>query len=734
MGIFYAIFPLVALVALVATSVSYARRRFYGGEPLPRSSWAWAFPSAAMLVFLTVWGCRGLLEGTFALAAIPVSCAIIALCGGISLRRDAIWDWYDGLPGIVRGMLRVLLPILAVVLSFLAIEVPFNGYLPLRGPSYFWVELILVALLQLALYFLGQRHAALCGLGVGFCLFVGIAQHFVKRFKNAAILPTDLLVLNTAAAVGNEYVFSFTEQAMAGFAVAMLAVCALSLIRPPRAKAAAANKPHAKHLKQQQKPRAKHPVLLNLGASALCTGLLTFCVLVPSYMGLLGVQMKYWYSIDYYQMQGFFPSFIAVLQDMPIRKPAGYTSSEAEQLTESYAEAYRKDAQKDAAHEAAAKQFEDQKPSVIVVMNESFADLSIYDGMHAGYEGPQFFKTGFSDALLRGTLNVSVHGAGTCNTEFEFLTGNALQFIGAGKYPYSIYDLSRVDALAAQFKDWGYKTCAIHPNYASNWNRDKIYPAMGFDQFLDIDDFGGMAHMSVDKVTPNEPHCEVFHSGVSDRETYNRMLQMLEDDSSPQFFFDVTMQNHGSYNQNNIPEEYQTNYMPTDFEGDETPERLNEYLACIQKSDDDLKEFVQKLRELDRPVVLVFFGDHQPSLSAAYNDYWYTDEPEDVHTRRAFSSGYVIWSNYEVAGREQKGENSETSVDMLGALALDLIGAPVDEFQAALLSIHKEISSLSASGYQGANGQWYAADAQSDYATAYHDLSFIEYLNFVTKL
>ncbi|MDO4806717.1 MAG: LTA synthase family protein [Coriobacteriales bacterium] len=720
MSILYAVFPLAALAALIVTSVAYARKRAASGNPLTASSWGWMLPSAAVLAFLAAWGLMGLLEGTFALAAIPASCAVIALCGAVCLRRDSVWSWVDGRPEGVRRASRIVLPILIVVLSFLCIEVPFNGRMPFGGPSYFWLEMLLVGLLQLALYFLGQRHAALCGLGVGFCLFVGIAQHFVKRFKNAAILPTDLLVLNTAAAVGKEYVFSFTEQAMAGFAVAALAICALSLVRPP--------------VKKAQGAKVARPVALNLGASVLCTGLLAFCVLVPSYMGLLGVQMKYWYSIDYYQMQGFFPSFIAVLQDMPIRKPEGYSNEEAERITKSYADEYRASAKDDPSHQAAARQFDEVKPSVIVVMNESFADLSIYDGMHAGYEGPQFFKNGLNDSLLRGTLNVTVHGAGTCNTEFEFLTGNALGFIGAGKYPYSIYDLSRVDALAAEFKGWGYKTCAIHPNHASNWNRDKIYPAMGFDQFLSIDDFGGMARMSVDRVTPNDPHCEVFHSGVSDIETYNRMLQMLEEDSSPQFFFDVTMANHGSYNQNNIPEEYQTNYYPTDFEGDETPERLNEYLACIQKSDDDLKEFITKLRELDRPVVLVFFGDHQPSVSAAYNDYWYTDEPEDVHARRAFSSDYVIWANYDVAGHEKTDKNDETSVDLLAAITLDIIGAPVSTYQAAQLGVRESILSLSSSGYKGADGQWYAPDAQSDYATTYRDLSYMEYLNFATKL
>jgi hypothetical protein len=105
-----------------------------------------------------------------------------------------------------------------------------------------------------------------------------------------------------------------------------------------------------------------------------------------------------------------------------------------------------------------------------------------------------------------------------------------------------------------------------------------------------------------------------------------------------------------------------------------------------------------------------------------------------VHARRAFCTDYVIWANYDVAGREQVGAEDETSVDMLAANTLDLIGAPVSTFQAALLNARTQIPSLSAADYQGADRQWYAPDADGAYAQAYHDLSLIEYLNFATKL
>lgn len=719
----------MALVALVVFARTYAKACREKNQPVPSSSWGWMAPSVLTLAFLAVWGGLNLLDGGLLAVAAPLASFMIAASGAVALRRHDVWACYDACSPKKQRALRIALPVAIALLSLLIIEVPYNTWTPLQGFSlgvgasattafnYFWLELILVSLLLSVFYFLGQRHAVACAIPVAFFFITGIGQYFIKRFKNAAILPTDLMALGTAAAVSKEYVFALSDRAIMGIALTMLCICGLSLMRP--------------RAKQTKKT---HAVARNLGLSATSLALLATLVFVPSYMDMLGVQIKYWYSIDCYQMQGFYPTFIAVLQDMPIRKPQGYSNESAQELMDSQAREYRTKAQANKAHEEAAAQFMEQKPTVIAVMNESFADLSVYEGMHAGYEGPQFFKHGFDDALSKGRLNVTVHGAGTCNTEYEFLTGNALGFVGVGKYPYSVYNLSDIDAIAAQFKSWGYDTCALHPNYASNWNRDKVYPWMGFNQFVSIDDFGGMPDCAVDKVTPNEPHNEVFHSGVSDKATYDYMLRMIEQSDKPQFFFDVTMANHGSYSQNNIPPEYQLNYMPKDFSGEETPERLNEYLSCIQKSDDDLREFVGKLRELNRPVVLIFFGDHQPSLSTEYNDYWYADEPEAEHARRAFSTDYVIWANYDVAGREQVGTEDETSVDMLAAIALDLIGAPVSDFQAALLNTRTSVPSLSAFGYQGADRNWYAPADVDPYAQAYHDLAQIEYLNFATKL
>ena len=266
--------------------------------------------------------------------------------------------------------------------------------------------------------------------------------------------------------------------------------------------------------------------------------------------------------------------------------------AKAEKLERQLADEYDETTGKTWQRTDAEAQFAEEKPTVIAIMNATFSDLSIYKNMHARLQRPQFFKN-LPDALSRSTLYVSAYGGGTCNTEFEFLTGNSMSYLGSGVYPYTIYDLLDTKNLAEQFKDLGYTTTAMHPNHGTNWNRENVYSGFGFDRFMTINDF---------------QDAEKLRGMVSDAATYDKILEMLESDSALQFIFDVTMQNHSGYDTGLLPPDKLNNYLIDGAVNNE----VNEYLSLIEESDRALKDFVGKLRKLDRPVVLVFFGDHQP--------------------------------------------------------------------------------------------------------------------------
>jgi len=112
-------------------------------------------------------------------------------------------------------------------------------------------------------------------------------------------------------------------------------------------------------------------------------------------------------------------------------------------------------------------------PNVIAIINETFSDLSSYPGLEDANAAPPFFREVAADALASGDVYVSAMGGGTCNSEFEFLTGASMGNMGGGVYPYVLYDLEGVDNLAAAFRALGYGTHAIHPAEASNWRRGR---------------------------------------------------------------------------------------------------------------------------------------------------------------------------------------------------------------------------------------------------------------------
>lgn len=717
---------LVGFVAQVSLTCRHVLTQRSLGQPTTRATLCWNASYGIVLLGLSLWGFVRLIDNRFFAPLAPLVVApTLVVFSCVTLKREQVFERLRHVEPSLRHRIERGLLLCYGLLSILMIEWPWSSAIVLYGPTHWWLELALLMLVTLFFYLVSGRRGSVTAITALAFWFIGMAQYFVRLFKNAAILPNDLLALGTAMAVSNQYTFSLNPKAITGFVFVMAAVCVLSLLHP--CWSVQADDPARRHAARDRG--------LGVASAALCAAL----VLIPSYMDLFQVQMMYWYSINYYENQGFLPTFIAVLQDMPIHKPADYTTEAAEKATTDLAATYDAGPGARAEHQAAEAQFAEFKPTILVVMNESFADLSDLDGLRCGYEGPTFFNS-LPDALWRGKLFVDVHGGGTCNTEFEFLTGNSLGYIGAGKYPYSTFSFDNVDSIAHQLDDLGYVTSAMHPNYPSNWNRNRIYPALGFGSFLDMNAFGGFPELNLDgtpkMVTPTG--VPIFHSGVSDQATYERMLELLASDDSPQFIFNVTMQNHGGYDQNNIPAGKLTHYLPAATFDDpsfvETPERLNEYLSCIQESDRALEWLVGQLRTLDRPVVLVFFGDHQPSISLDYNDRWFTGEDDLTHTQRIYHAQYLVWANFDVAGSDQTSAEEDTSVDVLASRVLNAIGAPLTTYEKAQLAVNEQIKATNLHGYLGLDGTWYTPEQEGPYAELYNKMALVEYLNFAERV
>lgn len=633
---------------------------------------------------------------------VAVTAAIVVACAVVSQARPRVVARIAALPLVARGVLTVLVLAIAVVLCTVSIEVPWNGSVTEMAPEYVELNLIFVGLLLVGLFFLGQRHGAFARIGAGACMVFGLAEYFVYLFKGTVIIPTDVLSLETALSVSSQYTYTVSASALAGLCCGLVGWQLLSLLVP--------------HESASATDRTLG-VIANTLAAILCFTAFGYVFTQVDFEKEWGIEIDNWFVYDSFCNYGFIPSFAAYAQSMEVEQPEGYTPEKADELLATYDADYD-----ESSSTAAQEQFSETKPTVITVMNETFTDLStIYGDLDAGYEGTSFYKNEFTDTLEKGQLFVSASGGGTCNSEFEYLTGLSLSLMGAGQYPYELYSFKNCDSLVSQFKAQGYTATAMHPNSPSNWRRKNVYSGLGFDSFLSIDDFEG---------------ADTYRGLVSDEATYDKVLDLLEENDDPQFIFDVTMQNHSGYDTGLVPENDQLDYKPASYDDSSTNAELNEYLASINESDRALKEFVTALEKLDRPVVLVFFGDHQPGFSSAYNDALFSNEKEGIdHYSRIYRTNYSIWANYDVAGTPANGDDDgETSVCYLGAELAQTIGLPLTDYQKAQLVLERDLPLVNVFGYRDGNGTWHDPGVDEKGTQAYSDSLTMEYRRVKTEL
>lgn len=672
----------VALMAIIVRTRPMDRKRSPG-------MWIRRVALLVAVAALPVLLAYGLVRGSIIPYALFL--ALVVLYAGSDSLHTELGLWLEN-QDPVRA--RALLVGFAVLCGFLALELPSNPFFfPMFTHQGVYVELLVIALFVVFCWLVGQRRQPALVVPVALLFLVGVAEYFVAFFKQMPILPSDIMALSTAAAVSGGYTYAISGSVLLGLAAVVACARVTSAIGWDR-------------------PLSRRPVAQNLGLAAASALALVLGFTQVSFVDTLGIKVRAWCPLDDYQAFGFIPSFASGVQAIFVTPPEGYTTEGAEELVASYAQAWDEGEGASERRQAAEAQFAETRPNVIVVMNETFADISQFGGCGVGYEGPQFFQN--VDGLMKGTLYVSAYGGGTCNTEFEFLTGQTLAYLGQSVYPYTLYNLEGVEALPQLFREMGYGTTAMHPNLATNWNRDVVYQTLGFERFLTLDDFEG---------------ADTLRGLVSDAATYDACLDIIRESDEPQFVFDVTMQNHSGYKTGKMPGELMTDYRPEGVDEEGVLE-LNEYVSLIEQSDIALEQLLAQLEELDEPTVVIFFGDHQAYFADNYNNRFMQDDNELDHTMRIWATSYLVWANYDVAGAEELDADADLSTNFLGAVTLDAIGAPLSDLQKAELSLHEYLQAVNIIGYEDHTGsfQWGdAGDVDYDY---YAQLEQIQYRYF----
>lgn len=289
---------------------------------------------------------------------------------------------------------------------------------------------------------------------------IAAGEYFVISFRERPAMIWDVLALRTALTVSSNYRFTLTPRLALTF-LAFLGLGIFSTCFPL----------------ERSESRASLFGLWIGGTTAFLA--LLFGVLVPGFH--LSVHM--WDPIVSFERQGFLLSTVISFETLFPKRPAGYSREKAESLLLEYTE--------DGTKAGLLDEKGTLPTNVICIMNESFSDLRIYNGLVSGRsfetDAPylEYFDR-LSENTQKGWLYVPVFGAMTANSEYEFLTGNSCAFAPQGSVPFQFYTREGDPSLARSFREAGYRTVAMHPYPGYNWNRTGAYKDLGFDEFLDL--------------------------------------------------------------------------------------------------------------------------------------------------------------------------------------------------------------------------------------------------------
>ncbi|NLW78929.1 MAG: LTA synthase family protein [Ruminococcaceae bacterium] len=372
-------------------------------------------------------------------------------------------------------------------------------------------------------------------------------------------------------------------------------------------------------------------------AVALAGGLvLMFAVfLSPSGTTAAGIKPDMWMQDRYYRTNGVLTGFLTNLQLLNIDAPDGYSGDAVLAIAENTeAAAETREPYYEDSYAAQMAETE-QTPDIIFLMAESFWDVTALEGI--SYDQPLLTNfTALVDEGASGHAYTPSFGGGTCDVEFEALTGFSMEFLPAGSKPYQQYITDDVFALPHYLKSLGYSTTAVHGYGRRFWNRDTAYPRLGIDEFIASDDF----------VNPKKRR-----GFISDDAMVDQIIQEYEDkkDDGPVFIHAITMQNHTTYNRNRYPENelVRVTEAPAGIP-DATIGQLEDCATGIREMDAALGKLTDYLRTTDRPTIVVFWGDHMNPMSDGFTLFEETGfiEKGDTASPRLYETPLLIWSNY----------------------------------------------------------------------------------------
>ena len=556
----------------------------------------------------------------------------------------------------------------------------------------FYLTLTQMNIIQVINFFLGfavywvcymaiGRLGAAVGIGNLIVGVMGVVNRYLVRFRGAPFQISDIRAMQTAGNVMQNYDYTPDLLMLAALADLIIWSCLLWRVG-----------------KTEAKKRQRFSIL---------HGCVTAMAAIGCLMLFVGPYPELYARTGQFARDSYLAELLADARGSIERYPEGYSKEEAERILSDVAgtvgDIY--DGEETLA----------QKPNIVVIMNEAFSDLRVL-GEFATDEPFLEYWDSLQENCVKGYANVSVLGGTTANSEFEFLSSDATALFLNGGIPYNDYFasgesyLSLVSVLAEQ----GYETTAFHPYLSSGWNRTVVYRAMQFEHIIFSED-----------LTEELDKLRLY---VSDQGDYSYIMDWFEakEAGRPQFFFNVTMQNHGGYTYKG--EDFETAVQLAGDKAGAFPQ-AEQYLSLIRESDQALKGLLEYFETYEEPVVVVLFGDHQPNLEPEFYEYITGGQPEvwGIEQRaNQYKTPFLIWHNYDTKFIELE----DVSLNYLAPIVLSDAGLSMSDYQAYLLGKMEELPVVNAVMAMDSDGNVYAKGS-AEYGEMTREMQMLVYYHTV---
>ena len=535
------------------------------------------------------------------------------------------------------------------------------------------LNLILWGVLYVILLMLTNRFWVATPVFLAVTFIVAVIEHFKVSIRYEAILPSDLNFLKADAGNLMSFMPSGAQWTILIAVAAFAAFVALFVFL---------NRLDARHgrLFRGSDKRSRSVNAIARLLLILLPGLFfTLYSMQVSTVGswakgfatVMGDKPSMWDSVYDAQRNGPLVAFTRQLNPKVMVKPDDYSEETMKQVAARYEKAAKKINAKRSANMTDS--------TVIYVLSESFSDPSRVPGLKVNKDSiPNIRK--IKQNTTSGLMLSSGYGGGTANLEYMGLSGLSMaNFDSSLTSPYQqLVPSEHWTPTINQMWGASKNSIGLHPYESSMYSRATNYKKFGFSHFYTLTGPDVISHQ--DKID-DSPY-------VSDEATYQSTLEEVRKTKSNQFLQVITMQNHMPYHDWYKHNDFKASSTTGKPLKDDEKESIETYQKGASLTDGATAGFLSELDKLDKPVTVVFYGDHLPGI--------YETASQDTNNSLALHlTDYFIWSNKASGSQGKKVDNSVySSPNYFVAQTAEHMNAKVSPYLAFLTLMHKKVSAM----------------------------------------